>query len=377
MELMDKIQTLAARIPGQMEHIQSEEATKNALIMPFITALGYDVFDLTEVFPEYTADFGALKGARVDYAIMKEGRPIMLFECQPADVNLDDMQTAQLAGFFEATEARFGVLTNGVVYRFHSDLYKSRGMDLKPFFEIDLLKLDGELLKELERFTKSSFNVGENVEAAVELKYTKEIMWLLSEEMREPSDDFVRFFAKQIYSEDMNQAARRRSADRTKEAFNQLINTGVYARLNSTIANEGEPTADTEVMTSSPKEEIVGERPRSVVTDTSEELEGFYVVKSILRNVVEPNRVAMRNLRTYCGIFLDNKNNKPICRLWFDGSKKWLGLYDEKKKEEKVALSELDDIYQFADRLRDTVARYDSRAANIEKKIDPSLVSVS
>ncbi len=77
---MDKIQTLATRIPGQMEHIQSEEATKNALIMPFITALGYDVFDLTEVFPEYTSDFGALKGARVDYAIMKEGRPIMLFD---------------------------------------------------------------------------------------------------------------------------------------------------------------------------------------------------------------------------------------------------------------------------------------------------------
>lgn len=377
MELMDKIQTLAARIPGQMEHIQSEEATKNALIMPFITALGYDVFDLTEVFPEYTSDFGALKGARVDYAIMKEGRPIMLFECQPADVNLDDMQTAQLAGFFEATEARFGVLTNGVVYRFHSDLYKSRGMDLKPFFEIDLLKLDGELLKELERFTKSSFNVGENVEAAVELKYTKEIMWLLSEEMREPSDDFVRFFAKQIYSEDMNQAARRRSADRTKEAFNQLINTGVYARLNSTIANEGETAADTEVMTSSRMEEIVGEEPRSVVANTSEELEGFYIVKSILRNVVEPNRIAMRDGRRYCGTLLDNADTKPICRLWLNGKKKWFSLFDEKKKEEKVVIAELDDIYQYADRLRDTVAHYDLQTVAIEERADPSLVKVS
>jgi hypothetical protein len=250
-------------------------------------------------------------------------------------------------------------------------------MDLKPFFEIDLLKLDGELLKELERFTKSSFNVAENVEAAVELKYTKEIMWLLSEEMREPSDDFVRFFAKQIYSEDMNQAARRRSADRTKEAFNQLINTGVYARLNSTIANEGETAADTEVMTSSRMEEIVGEEPRSVVANTSEELEGFYIVKSILRNVVEPNRIAMRDGRRYCGTLLDNADTKPICRLWFKGKRKWLSLFDEKKKEEKVVIAELDDIYQYADRLRDTVAHYDLQTVAIEEIADPSLVKIS
>ncbi len=352
---MDKIQSLAARIPGQMEHIQTVEATKNALIMPFITSLGYDVFDLTEVFPEYTADFSALKGPRADYAIMKEGRPIMFFECKSADVNLDDIQTAQLGGYCAATDARFGVLTNGVVYRFHSDLYQSHRMDLEPFLEIDLLKLDSELLKELERFTKSSFNIGENVEAAVGLKYTKEIKRLLSEQMREPSDDFVRFFAKQIYSEDMDQAARQRSADRTKEAFNQLINTGVYARSNSTIANEGEPTADTEVMTSSRMEGIVGED-----ANTSEELEGFYIVKSILRDMVEPNRIALRrDIRGYCGILLDNKNTKPICRLWFNGSEKWLGLLDEKKKEEKVAITELDDIYQYADRLRDAVAHYD------------------
>ncbi len=149
LELMDEIQAIAAGIPGQIEHLQTEEATKIALIMPFIKALGYNVFDPTEVVPEYTADFGIKKGARVDYAIMKDGKPIILFECKSADVNLDDMHTAQLAGYFAATDARFAVLTNGVIYRFHSDLDKSNKMDLKPFLEIDMLELDNELLHEL------------------------------------------------------------------------------------------------------------------------------------------------------------------------------------------------------------------------------------
>ena len=64
MDLIDKLRELSARIPKQLDHIQTEEATKNALIMPFISALGYNVFDPTEVTPELNADVGIKKGEK-------------------------------------------------------------------------------------------------------------------------------------------------------------------------------------------------------------------------------------------------------------------------------------------------------------------------
>ncbi|MCI5139368.1 MAG: hypothetical protein D3922_13380 [Candidatus Electrothrix sp. AR1] len=82
MDLIDKIKELAVRIPKQIEHIQTEEATKNAFIMPFISALGYDIFNPMEVIPEFTADIGTKKGEKVDYAIKKDDDIIILIECK-------------------------------------------------------------------------------------------------------------------------------------------------------------------------------------------------------------------------------------------------------------------------------------------------------
>lgn len=48
--------------------------------MPFISALGYDVFNPTEVIPEFTADVGTKKGEKVDYAIKKDDKIIILIE---------------------------------------------------------------------------------------------------------------------------------------------------------------------------------------------------------------------------------------------------------------------------------------------------------
>ena len=175
MTLIADIQTLASRMPNQIGHLYTEEATKNALVMPFINALGYNVFDPMEVVPEFTCDIGTKKGEKVDYAIMKDGRPIILFECKSATANLDEVHASQLFRYFTVTEARFGVLTNGVIYRFHSDLDEPNKMDLKPFLELNMLELDEALVDELNRFTKTSFDLDSNLEAAGELKYTREI----------------------------------------------------------------------------------------------------------------------------------------------------------------------------------------------------------
>lgn len=94
MDFKDTIKQLADRIEKLKDNIQTEEATKNAFIMPFINALGYDVFNPLEVLPEMTCDIGTKKGEKIDYAIMKDDQPILLIECKhwKQDLNLHDNQ---------------------------------------------------------------------------------------------------------------------------------------------------------------------------------------------------------------------------------------------------------------------------------------------
>ena len=80
MEFIEKINQLKERAVTLRDNLQTEEATKNALVMPFLNALGYDVFNPLEVVPEYIADSRLKKDEKVDYAIKKDGAPIILLE---------------------------------------------------------------------------------------------------------------------------------------------------------------------------------------------------------------------------------------------------------------------------------------------------------
>ena len=139
MDFIDHIRNLSQRAQKLRETLQTEEATKNALVLPFLTALGYDVFDPTEVVPEFTADIGSKKGEKVDYAIIKDNQPIILIECKKAGTNLDNEHASQLFRYFTAVlPARIGILTDGIIYRFFTDLEQPNVMDTKPFFGIGL-----------------------------------------------------------------------------------------------------------------------------------------------------------------------------------------------------------------------------------------------
>ena len=330
--------------------------------MPFINTLGYNVFNPMEVVPQFTCDLGTKKGEKVDYAIMRDGKPIILFECKSATANLDEVHASQLFRYFAVTEARFGVLTNGVVYRFHSDLDEPNKMDIKPFLELNMLELDEALVEELDRFTKASFDLDTTLEAAGELKYTREIKCILSSQLREPSDDFVRFFASQIYSGRMTQSVRVRFAELTKQALNQFVTDRVYDRLKSAMSTERTGADDVvktpETGASDEAEDLEG---TNGVDTTVEELHGYYIVKTILHDVVDVKRIEMRDFKGFCGVLLDHSLLKPICRLRFNSLKnKRLGLINnESRQEERVPIDDLDDIYKYADRLKATVSYYE------------------
>jgi len=355
MDLIDKIKDLAGRIPTQMEHIKTEEATKNAFVMPFLSALGYDVFNPTEVIPEFTADIGTKKGEKVDYAIKKDNDIIILIECKWSGAELDEDHASQLYRYFSATEARFGILTNGIIYRFYSDIDEKNKMDSKPFFEFDLLEFEDHHIKELKKFTKSTFSLDDILTTASMLKYTGAIKKVLEEELNNPSKPFVRFFASKIYDGKLTQTVLEQFTKIVKEARTQFINGKINDRLKSALsANESSGEDGSE------KEQVSAAEPvndTGIVT-TEEEIEGYHIVKAILRDVIDIKRVSMRDTKSYCGVLLDNTNRKPICRFHFNTSQKYLGVFSE-KKEERTAINSLDDIFEHADKLRAVISEYD------------------
>lgn len=140
MDFNETIKQFSKRAATIKDTASTEEATKMSLIVPLFQILGYDVFNPAEFCPEYTADVGIKKGEKVDYAILENGSPSMLIECKSCTEQLDK-HSSQLFRYFGTTPAKFGILTNGLIYRFYTDLEESNKMDLVPFLELDITNL--------------------------------------------------------------------------------------------------------------------------------------------------------------------------------------------------------------------------------------------
>lgn len=335
MDLIDRLTELSNRAAKVLDQLETEEATKNALIMPFINALGYDVFNPLEVVPELVADVGTKKGEKVDYAIMRDGKPIILFECKAVGADLEKLTPSQLYRYFSVTDARFGVFTNGVHYQFFSDLEQPNKMDSRPFLEFRMTRVSEELAAELKKFAKESFDLENILSTASELKYSKGIKRLLEEEWGNPSEDFVKLFSGRVYSGRFTQTVKDQFTQITKRAFHEFVSDHVNRRLKNALDVAPDEEGASEVTQKSPEDAATG---KDSVLTTEDELEGFYIVKSIVRSAVDPNRVFMRDTQSYCGVLLDDNNRKPICRLLFNSSQKYLGLLDEQKNVTRHAL---------------------------------------
>jgi len=356
MDLIDRINEISKRTATLGPTLQTEEATKNALIMPFIQALGYDVFNPTEVVPEYTTDHGVKKGEKVDYAVQKDNEIILLFECKKFGAVLSPGHASQLYRYFSVSEARFGVLTNGLVYMFFTDLEKPNQMDAKPFFTLDLSSFEKHEVEELKKFTKSSFNLEDILNTASDLKYTSEVKKVLNRELDEPSDEFVRFFASQIYSGRLTQQVLEQFRDIVKNARKQFINEKINERLESALSHP-EGSSSVPLALSEIEEPFEKTEDDNGIETTEEELDAFNIVKAILRTNVGVNRVSLRDTKSYCGVLLDDNNRKPLCRFHFNTKQKYIGLLTN-KVEERVAVESVDDIFEHSEKLLKTLAEY-------------------
>ncbi|MGB3543719.1 type I restriction endonuclease [Rubrivirga sp.] len=343
-------------------HLETEEATKNALVMPFIAALGYDVFNPQEVVPELTADVGVKKGEKVDYAIKQDGEVIILIECKAAGANLSEANMSQLFRYFTVTKARIAILTNGIHYRLYSDLEEPNKMDARPFLELDLLDIRDHHVNEVKRLAKGSFDLDRMLNAASELKYLRELRRVLAEQFESPDPELVRFLYLKVNPEGRFIASvREQFGPLVAKALQQFISERVSGRLRTALAQEDVVTGRKQ---DEPSDEsnIEDEEERDPgIETTADEIEAFHMVKAIVREVVAPERIAHRDTKSYMGILLDDNNRKPICRLRFNAaSQYYLGTFDADKNETRHPIDTLNDIYQYADHLRQTAAGYDS-----------------
>ena len=196
-----KLNEIAVKIRTNRGEVIGEESTKLSFVLPFIRALGYDYSNTKDVIPEYYADFGGNKQNRVDYAIMKNGKPIIFIECKHSgDDNLTKHQ-GQLASYFASTSGtKFAVLTNGIKYLFYTDMEKTHLLDKTPFLEIDLLNLDSEQIGFLEMFCKGNFNSDAIFKSAQSSRHFRNVRSALVKELANPSDDFIRQIISSFHS---------------------------------------------------------------------------------------------------------------------------------------------------------------------------------
>ncbi|GAB2532058.1 type I restriction endonuclease [Rufibacter soli] len=358
MDFQDVIKALGEKVSRMQESIQTEEATKMAFVMPFISSLGYDVFNPMEVVPEYIADLGIKKGEKVDYCIFKDGAPSIIIECKHWKEKLD-VHNSQLHRYFHVTAARFGILTNGIVYRFYTDLVEANKMDDKPFWEFNITEVSEQVIFELKKYHKSQFSVENILSSATELKYAKEIKRIMLEEMASPTDTFVKHFAKQIVSGPMTSKVMEQFTGLVKKSINGLVSEMISDRLKSALASEEDRGfVQTRVEEDTTVQPVINE-PVSKILTTEMEKEAFYIIRSILRGKVDANRVHHRDNQSYFGILLDNNNRCPICRLYLEGTKKSVVLFDETKKESRHEIQTLDDLYAHSEQLINTALSYD------------------
>lgn len=340
MEFEERLKTFIKRIEKIKDKITNEEATKTSIIMPFFQILGYDIFNPNEFIPEYIADVGIKKGEKVDYAIMINDEVTILIEAKSITQKLEK-HDSQLFRYFGTSSAKFAILTNGVIYKFFTDLDESNKMDNSPFLEIDLLNIQDNEILELKKFTKENFNIDLIFNSASDLKYLSSIEKVLNDEFNNPSDEFTKIILnKGVYDGVKTQNIIDKYKPILKKSITNYINGIINEKLRNLI-NENH----------SEKEETKNLDTLEGIITTEEEIESYYTVKSILSEKVDPERIFYKDTYSYFGILFDDKVTKWICRVYLKENIKYIIIADENKKEIKHEINSIKDIYKYKDEL--------------------------
>lgn len=342
MELATKLIELEKRTSQHRELLLTEEAAKTALVMPFLQALGYDVFNPSEVIPEFTADVGIKKGEKVDYALCIDGVLSILIECKPSNVDLDLKHASQLYRYFAVTEARVAILTNGVVYQFYSDIEQPNKMDDKPFFVFSMDGLRRTDPTVLERFSRYAFSIDAIVAEAGRLKLESQMRIELEKEFAQPSDELVRLMASKVLPGSRFTAVIR---DQIQPVLVSSIAGFVRDRVNERLTSALNVANPETIPLPDGGSDGPSDLEDGIVT-TEEEIAGFRIIQAIAARHISPERVVIRDSKSYCAVLLDDNNRKSLARLHFNSpTTRYIGTFVG-KEETRHGILAMTDIYK-------------------------------
>ena len=347
MEFEVKIKELGERVSELKNTIKTEEATKTSLIMPFFQTLGYNVFNPNEFTPEYIADVGIKKGEKVDYTIFLNEEISILIEAKAVTEKLEK-HDSQLFRYFGTTKAKFAILTNGIIYKFYTDLEKPNVMDTTPFLEINMEDLKNNDIQQLQKFKKENYDTESILSTASDLKYVGLIKKIFKEEITSPSDEFVKLLLNEgVYDGVKNSKVIEKFKPLIKKALNMYFNDVVNSKLQNVINS-----SEDEI-----QEEVVEEDHQIETTD--EEIQAFYIIKAILSEYVKPSDITYKDTRSYFGVLYENKTTQWICRLYLKESVKYITISDENKNEVRYDLNTISDIYKLKHELAQALIKYE------------------
>lgn len=348
MGFLDDIKLWGEQIKSFRNLLCTEEAVKTALVMPFLQMLGYNIFNPTEVVPEFTADIGIKKGEKVDYAIMQNNEPHILIEVKGL-CELLDSHDSQLYRYFSATPAKFAILTNGLIYKFFSDLDEPNKMDSRPFLIIDLENIKEQAVTELEKFHKKKYNVDTILSTATELKYSNQIKDYLGRQIKDPEDDFIKFILRHVYEGKIMQSTMEKYSPIVKKSItlfiSELLSDKIKTFLRETEKEEQEPSE-------SDKEELEEKEEKQQVVTTAEEIEAYVIIRYLLREILgDKHELTYKDTRSYFSITIDNNIRKWICRIFIQPTKKGIEFRDG----EKIQIEKIEEIENYKEKFADSL----------------------
>lgn len=349
----EELKNFSKRALELKEHITTEEATKMSLVAPFFQILGYDIFNPSEFCPEFTADIGIKKGEKVDYAILINGAPIILIEVKSIGKNLDK-HSSQLFRYYSATNARFAILTNGLTYRFYTDLNEKNKMDNEPFYEFNLLNLSPDDYIEIPKFSKECFNEESIFDNASILMYSNQFIEYMQEQLSSPNDEFVRFFLKNAYQGVKTQNVIDKFRPILRKALNDYIDKIVKEKMTSLV--------NTSSYISAGNQEPVKPIP------SNEEFKFYNSIQDMLQDVVEASDITYKKTESYFAVLYKNNVRKWLIRITISNSQTTIVVPDKNKNEIRFKINSLSDVELYKQYIKNALSMYLNISLNSTKE---------
>lgn len=309
------------KLNDAIELCTNEAQTRKFLIEPFFHMLNYESNSLI---PEYNADFGERVSQKIDYAILLNKKDTILVEAKKYGSKLTDKEAGQLNGYFNNTKnSKIAVLTNGIEYRFYSDVVAPNIIDSKPFFTFNISNYSELDLESLIRFDKRYIKVIEIVKSAQEIVFIESFENAFFKEIVAPSKDLLKIIHK-------NMTFTSKFNDETQ---GKMINLFTSSFLKCMY--------DKKVLLESMS------NTQGVIT-TELEIQAYHIIRTLLiqNKKIPKDRIAFRDFKSFFNICIDDSTKKVICKLVFNDSKMKFSIDNN-----EYLLENIDDLLKYKNEL--------------------------